>query len=84
MDLSKFDKDLDKIIQELINDLSKLAKDHMERGKISKNTAIAHFRYMLLKGTMILSQALEKKVLDIIDNADNERLKDLFEDIEKP
>ena len=78
LDLSKYDKAIDQVLQDLIDDLIKIAKETKEKSGVSDTVMISHFRYALLKATMNLSISTEKKILGLIEDADNELFKGLF------
>jgi len=77
VDLRKYDAKIDDVLKELVEDLLKMSKERKEKHDISSDVAIAHYKYLLLKATVIISHSIENKILNLLENADNDIIDDL-------
>lgn len=82
VDLRKYDDEMNKVLDILIKDLIKLTRERKIKYKMDDDITLSHFKFLLLKASIILSQNLERKVLTIIDEGDNKMIAKMFEKFE--
>lgn len=79
LDLSKNDEKLDEIIDDITKEVFRICNEHKETYKNQQGQLIAHARYLILHASVILSQALERKVMILLDDVE----RDIFQDLIK-
>lgn len=76
-DLRKYDAMIDDLLREMSNDIIERTKKNLEKADATESQMISHTRFILLKTSVILSQSIERKMINLIDDCDKNLLRSL-------